>query len=108
MSHACRYHPQCALCPATPDCTKNRKELRGTQAGGAASGHGDRHGQPGGAASLGYRDLAYYMENISVQSADAFCDVLVSRKTGDKIRLDFTRTYSAGSSTDFFADVTLQ
>ena len=27
---------------------------------------------------------------------------------GDKIRLDFTRTYSDGSSKDFFADVTLR
>ena len=65
-------------------------------------------GSPAAAASLGYRDLAYYMDNVSVQSAGAFCDVLGSRKTGDKIRGDFTRTYSDGSSKDFFADVTLQ
>lgn len=34
-------------------------------------------GSPAAAASLGYRDLAYYMENVSVESAGAFCDVLV-------------------------------
>ena len=65
-------------------------------------------GSPADAANLGYSDLVYYVENISVQSAGTFCDVLRSRKAGDKIRVDFTRTYSAGSSKDFFADVTLR
>ena len=41
-------------------------------------------GSPAAAASLGYRDLAYYMENISVQSAGTFCDVLRSRKTATR------------------------
>ena len=76
--------------------------------GGAAMVTGIDTGSPAAAASLGYRDLAYYMENVSVESVGAFCDVLRSRKTGDKIQVDFTRTYSDGSSTDFFADVTLQ
>ena len=65
-------------------------------------------GSPAAAASLGYSDLVYYVDSVSVESAGAFCDVLVLRKTGDKIRLDFTRTYSDGSSKDFFAGVTLQ
>ena len=79
------------------------------RAGGAASGHGgSTPAAPAAAASLGYSDLVYFVENVSVESAGAFCDVLGSRKTGDKIQLDFTRTYSDGSSKDFFADVTLQ
>ena len=65
-------------------------------------------GSPAAAASLGYSDLVYFVDNVSVESVGAFCDVLRSRKTGDKIRLDFKRTYSDGRSKNLFADVTLQ
>lgn len=65
-------------------------------------------GSPAANAELGYSDLVYYVDNVSVGSVGAFCDVLRSRKTGDKIRIDFTRTYSDGSSKDFFANVALQ
>ncbi|MEP7215773.1 MAG: trypsin-like peptidase domain-containing protein, partial [Anaerolineaceae bacterium] len=65
-------------------------------------------GSPAAAASLGYSDLVYYLDNVSVESVGAFCDVLRSRKTGDKLRIDFTRTFSDGSAKDFFAEVTLQ
>ena len=59
-------------------------------------------GSPAAAASLGYSDLVYYVENVSVESVGAFCDVLGSRKTGDKIRVDFTRTYSDGKFKGLF------
>lgn len=65
-------------------------------------------GSPAANAELGYSDLIYYVDNVSVESVGAFCDVLRSRKTGDKIRIDFTRTYSDGTSKDFFANVALQ
>ena len=41
-------------------------------------------GSPAAAASLGYRDLVYYVDNVSVESVGAFCDVLRARKTATR------------------------
>lgn len=56
-------------------------------------------------AGLGYSDLIYYVDNVSVDSVGAFCDVLRSRKPGDTLRIDITRTYRDGSSEDLYAEV---
>ncbi len=65
-------------------------------------------GSPAASANIAYSDLVFDVDNVAVKSVGAFCDVLRSRKTGDKIRIDFTRTFSDGSAKDFFAEVTLQ
>ncbi len=65
-------------------------------------------GSPAAEAGLGYSDLIYYADNVWVESIGDFCDVLRSRKPGDTVRLDITRTYSDGSSEDMYALVELE
>jgi len=65
-------------------------------------------GSPADEAGLGYSDLIYYADNVWVESIGDFCDVLRSRKPGDTVRIDITRTYTDGSSEDLFALVELE
>lgn len=65
-------------------------------------------GSPADKAKLGYSDLIYTVDNVEVPTVGAFCDVLRSRKAGDKIRVDITRTYRDGSYEDLYADVVLE
>ncbi len=65
-------------------------------------------GSPADKAKLGYSDLIYTVDNVDVPTVGAFCDVLRSRKAGDKIRVDITRTYRDGSHEDLYADVILE
>ncbi len=65
-------------------------------------------GSPADDAGLGYSDLIYYADNVWVESIGDFCDVLRSRKPGDTIRIDITRTYTDGSSEDLYALVELE
>jgi len=64
-------------------------------------------GSPAAKANLGYSDLIYYVDNVNVPTVGSFCDVLRSRKTGDKIRIDITRTYTNGKYEDLYAEVVL-
>ena len=65
-------------------------------------------GSPAAKANLGYSDLIYYVDNVNVPTVGAFCDVLRSRKAGDKIRIDITRTYTNGNHEDLYAEVVLE
>ncbi|MBI2765507.1 MAG: trypsin-like peptidase domain-containing protein [Chloroflexi bacterium] len=65
-------------------------------------------GSPAAKANLGYSDLVYTVDSVDVASVGAFCDVLRSRKPGDKIRVDITRTYSNGNYEDLYAEVVLE
>lgn len=65
-------------------------------------------GSPADEAGLGYSDLIYYVDGVWVDSVGGFCDVLRSRKAGDTIRLDITRTYRDGSSEDLYGNLTLR
>jgi len=65
-------------------------------------------GSPADEAGLGYADLIYYVDNVWVSSFGEFCDVLRSRRSGDTLRIDITRTFRDGSSEDMYAEVKLQ
>ncbi|MEJ5220902.1 MAG: trypsin-like peptidase domain-containing protein [Tepidiforma sp.] len=65
-------------------------------------------GSPADQAGLGYSDLVYYVDSVWVETVGEFCDVLRSRKAGDTIRIDITRTYRDGSHEDLYANVTLK
>ena len=65
-------------------------------------------GSPADDAGLGYSDLIYYADDVWMESIGDFCDVLRSRKPGDTIRIDITRTYRDGSSEDLYAEVELE
>ncbi len=65
-------------------------------------------GSPADDAGLGYSDLIYYADDVWMESIGDFCDVLRSRKPGDVIRIDITRTYRDGSSEDLYAEVELE
>jgi len=65
-------------------------------------------GSPADEAGLGYADLIYYVDNVWVSSFGEFCDVLRSRKSGDTLRIDITRTFRDGSSEDMYAEVDLE
>jgi len=65
-------------------------------------------GSPAAKAGLGYSDLIYTVDSVSVPTVGAFCDVLRSRKVGDKIRIDITRTYRDGTYEDLYSDVVLE
>lgn len=65
-------------------------------------------GSPADEAGLWYSDLVYYVDNVWVDSVGAFCDVLRSRKAGDTVRIDITRTYRDGTYEDLYANVTLK
>lgn len=65
-------------------------------------------GSPADQAGLGYSDLVYYVDNVWVETVGEFCDVLRSRKPGDTVRVDITRTYRDGTYEDLYANVTLK
>lgn len=65
-------------------------------------------GSPADQAGLGYSDLVYYVDNVWVETVGEFCDVLRSRKPGDTVRVDITRTYRDGTYEDLYANVTLR
>jgi serine protease Do len=65
-------------------------------------------GSPADKAQLAYSDLIYDVDNVQVPTVGAFCDVLRSRKAGDKVRIDLTRTYRDGTYEDLYADVVLE
>lgn len=65
-------------------------------------------GSPAHKAGIGYTDLIYTIDFTDVETVGEICDVLRSKKPGQEIRVDFTRTYSDGSYKDFYAQVTLQ
>lgn len=65
-------------------------------------------GSPADKAKLAYSDLIYMVDNVNVPSVGEFCDVLRSRKAGDKIRIDITRTYRDASYEDLYAEVVLE
>lgn len=65
-------------------------------------------GSPADNAGLAYSDLIYYADDVWMESIGDFCDVLRSRKPGDTIRIDITRTYRDGSSEDLYAEVELE
>jgi hypothetical protein len=45
---------------------------------------------------------------VWVETVGEFCDELRSRKAGDTIWIDITRTYRDGSYEDLYANVTLK
>ncbi|MCC6958418.1 MAG: trypsin-like peptidase domain-containing protein [Dehalococcoidia bacterium] len=65
-------------------------------------------GSPAQKAGLGYSDLIYTVDDVNVPTVGSFCDVLRSRKAGDKIRIVITRTYRDGSYEDLYSDVVLE
>jgi S1-C subfamily serine protease len=65
-------------------------------------------GSPADEAGLGYSDLIYYVDGVWVDSVGGFCDILRSRKPGDTIRLDITRTYRDGTFEDLYGNLTLR
>ena len=65
-------------------------------------------GSPAAEVNLVYSDLIYNVDNVYVPTVGAFCDVLRSRKAGDSIRVDVTRSYTNGTSAELFANVVLK
>ncbi len=65
-------------------------------------------GSPADEAGLVYSDLIYYIDNVWVETVGELCDVLRSRKPGDTVRIDITRTYRDGTYEDLYGNVTLR
>ncbi len=65
-------------------------------------------GSPAHKAGIGYSDLIYTIDHTAVASVGELCDILRSKKPGQQIRVDFTRTYTDGSYKDFYSEVTLE
>lgn len=65
-------------------------------------------GSPADVAGLAYSDLIYYIDNVWVETVGELCDVLRSRKPGDTVRVDITRTYRDGTYEDLYGNLTLR
>lgn len=65
-------------------------------------------GSPAAKAGLGYSDLIYTVDSVSVGTVGEFCDVIRSRAAGDTLRVDITRTYSDGTFEDLYAEVVVE